>query len=53
VQDKELALTSMLEWVDVDVLPVKYGGTNTKPLCESRYEQEMANYVDSLNAKLN
>jgi len=52
LQDKELALASILEWVDLDVLPVKYGGTNTKPLRESRYEQEMANYVDSLNSKL-
>ena len=53
MQDKDLALASILEWVDADILPSKYGGTNTKPLCESRYEQEMANYVDSLNSKLN
>ena len=35
----------MLEWIDEDVLPAKYGGKNDTPLDERPFEVELRSYV--------
>lgn len=50
VQDMEAAAKAMLEWVDEDVLPVKYGGKNALPMDQWPLEVEMRTYVDNLTA---
>lgn len=46
----EAAAKAMLEWVDEDVLPVKYGGKNALPMDQWPLEVEMRTYVDNLTA---
>lgn len=49
LQDEQEAAAAMLEWVDADVLPAKYGGENVLPRETWAYEIEMAAYVETLN----
>lgn len=49
LQDKESARQAMLEWIDEDVLPVKYGGKNEIPWERWPLEVELAKYVESLS----
>lgn len=50
MQDKAAAAAAIREWVDLDVLPVQYGGTNALPMAEWPLEIELAEYVAQLNA---
>lgn len=48
LQDKEGARKELLEWVDADVLPVKYGGNNALPREQWTLEIELEDYVNGL-----
>lgn len=48
MQSKQDAAKHLLEWIDEDVLPVKYGGKNPGFLKESEFEARMSDYVDSV-----
>jgi len=48
LQDKEGARRELLEWVDPDVLPVKYGGNNAMSREQWTLEVELEDYVNGL-----
>jgi hypothetical protein len=44
--NKDRARDALLEWIDSDSLPVRYGGTSGDDMFDNEYEQRLTNYVN-------